>query len=178
MPSVSDEVLFSEAAVEQLQAWAEAAAPHETGGILLGMLGDGRRWVTAVREIPSAHPKRDRYQVPANVTNGIVLEARLLDPRVGYLGDWHSHPADSGASGIDLATYLRLLRHALSRAETTPLLVVVRRDADGWQLDLTTAVAWPFRPRSLSMSLVGQPSPPVRAGDVADNPGGRPPARR
>jgi proteasome lid subunit RPN8/RPN11 len=168
MPSLSDDVLISESAVEQLQAAAQAAAPHETGGILLGVMGDDRRWVTAVREIPSAHPERGRYQLPANVTNGIVLEARALDPRIGYLGDWHSHPADSGASGIDLATYLWLLRHALSRSETTPLLVVVRRDAQEWQLDVTTAVAWRFRPRALAWSLIGDPSPPTRADDAAE----------
>jgi len=160
MSALSEEVLFSAAAIEQLQVWAQAAAPHETGGILLGVLADGRRWVAAVREIPSAHPERDRYQVPAGVTNGLVLEARRLDPRLGYLGDWHSHPADSGASGVDLATYLRLLRHALSRGETTPLLVVARRAVDGWQLDLTTAVPWPFRPRALAMTPTGQLSPP------------------
>jgi hypothetical protein len=182
MPSVSDGVLFSETAVEQLEAWAEASAPHETGGILLGMLADGRRWVTAVREIPSSLPERDRYQVPADVTNGLVLEARRHDARIGYLGDWHSHPADSGASGIDLATYLRLLRHALVRSETTPLLVVVRREEAGWHLDVTTAVPWPFRPRALAMTIAGQPSPPTGAGLARDGKarsrGPRPAARR
>jgi hypothetical protein len=175
VPGLSDEVLFSETAVEQLQAWAEAAAPHETGGILLGMLTEGRRWVTDVREIPSARPERDRYQVPASVTNGLVLNARQADRRLGYLGDWHSHAADSAASGIDLTTYLRLLRHAFARAETTPLLVVVRREDGGWHLDLTTAVPWPFRPRTLEMTLAGNPSPPGSTTPGSTPPGSTPP---
>jgi proteasome lid subunit RPN8/RPN11 len=161
MPGVSDDVLMSESVLDELTKWSAAAAPNETGGILLGMLSDGRRWITTAREITSTRPRSNRYEIPARVTKRLVLEAREADSRLGYLGDWHSHPADSGPSGIDLGTYLRLLGHAIRRNETTPLLVVVRHEPEGWTLDLTTSVAWPFRPRPLDLTMTGQPSPPV-----------------
>jgi hypothetical protein len=172
MPDLTEDVLVSEGVLEQLTAWAEAAAPHETGGILLGMLAGDRRWITGARQIAPSNAKRNRYRLPAGVTNGLVLEARRADPRVGYLGDWHSHPADSGASGIDLGTFRRLLYLALTHAETAPVLAVVRREASGWQLDMTTAAPWPFRPQPIAVTFAGQPSPadPTDASEARGDP--------
>src|SRR5438309_6929742 len=96
-----DGVLLAELAADKLVERSGSAAPFETGGILLGILGDGKPWIVRAIEIPSGAPAPQAYELPAGVTQCAVREARIEDPRLGYLGDWHSHPADSAASGID-----------------------------------------------------------------------------
>ena len=83
---MSRDVLLAETVAEQLFAWSRDAAPYETGGILLGVLGDDRPWVMSA-QVPSAAPQRYAYELPTGATQPIVLLARGTDARVGYLGD-------------------------------------------------------------------------------------------
>ena len=162
---MTSEVLFAEAVADQLIAWSRAAAPNETGGILLGILGDDRPWVLCAAEVPSAAPRRYAYELPAGVTRPIVLQARDSDPRVGYLGDWHSHPADSRASLTDLATYRRVLRFAFARSEQAPLLVVVRLSPAGWVPDVMATRSWRRSPMPVTVTLTGAAPPPSLVGE-------------
>jgi hypothetical protein len=151
------DVLLAETVAEQLAAWSNAAAPYETGGILLGVLGDDRPWVMSAAQVPSAAPRRSAYELPAGVTRPIVLHARETDPRVGYLGDWHSHPADSKASLTDLATYKRAVRFARLRSEQAPLLVVVRHGPEGWVPDVMATRSWWRAATPVAFMLTGPP---------------------
>ncbi len=154
---MSRDVLLAETVAEQLIAWSRDAAPYETGGILLGILGDDRPWVMSAAQVPSAAPQRYAYELPTGATQPIVLLAREADPRIGYLGDWHSHPADSKASLTDLATYKRALRFARLRSEQAPLLVVVRLGPDGWVLDVMATRSWRRPPKPVAFTLTGPP---------------------
>lgn len=113
---------------------AAASHPLETGGILVGVHAGGRPWVTTAIEIRSEERGVGHYRLPGRTTRSAVLEAQRTDPRVGYLGDWHSHPRDTGPSAIDMAS---LAMMSMARIATpNPLLIVVRRRDSLYALDI------------------------------------------
>jgi integrative and conjugative element protein (TIGR02256 family) len=116
---------------------AERSHPIETGGILLGVQIGGRPCVTRVVEIASDDRSETHYRLPGGQTKKHVRDARKQDRRVGYLGEWHSHPADRGPSSGDRAT-MRGLSYFLSLP--LPLLIVVRRGPVGGYLDVRQAI--------------------------------------
>lgn len=123
-------VLLAESASTALRRLAKRSHPKETGGILLGVRNGDRPWVTRAIEIPSIDRGRNHYRLPAGATTPAVAHAREKDPRLGYLGEWHSHPSDVGPSPTDRATMRRL---ALRHPRTGLLLIVVRRrESDSW----------------------------------------------
>lgn len=133
-------VLVAESVSAALRLMAKRAHPQETGGILLGVRNGDRPWVTHAVEIPSLDRGRTHYRLPAGATTPAVARARETEPRLGYLGDWHSHPSDVGPSPTDRATMRRL---ALHHPRTGLLLIVVRRGVDGPWLDLRE-LTFPF----------------------------------
>ena len=134
------QVLVAESASTALRRMAKRAHPKETGGILLGVRNGDRPWVTLAVEIPSPDRGRSHYRMPAGATTPAVVRAREDEPRLGYLGEWHSHPSDVGPSPTDRATMRRL---ALRHPRTGLLLIVVRRGIDGPWLDLRE-LTFPF----------------------------------
>lgn len=133
---MSARALLFEEVQSQVVAWSEAAYPIETGGVLLGLLGDGDPWIVMAAQVPSAAPARFSYRLPAGSTHLAVEQARGIDRRVGYLGDWHSHPLDVRASSTDLGTYLKVVRRAFLAREQAPLMMVMRLSDAGWETDL------------------------------------------
>jgi integrative and conjugative element protein (TIGR02256 family) len=105
-------------------AAAAAAYPQETGGLLLGWWDDGRVVVRHAVEVPDPDAttnswSRDEPRAQA------ALDAALAEqdhPWLGYVGDWHSHPAPCGASWQDVASIKRA-----SRQYNQPLVVLVHR---------------------------------------------------
>jgi proteasome lid subunit RPN8/RPN11 len=159
---MSPRALLFEEVQRQLVAWSEAAYPFETGGVLLGILGDGYPWIVMAAQVPSAAPARFSYQLPAGATHAAVEKAREMDRRVGYLGDWHSHPLDARASPTDLGTYLNVVRRALFAREQAPLMMVMRLSEAGWEIDLLgrNGILRPTRPMSF---LITGPPPEAEA---------------
>lgn len=146
-----ERILLSESAALTMKAQARIAHPYETGGILLGVLSGKTPWITTTVEIPTMQRGRTHYRLPAGATHPAVREARRQDTRVGYLGDWHSHPSDTGPSPVDIATvFATAIRGRLRRG---PLLVVARRNGNGYHLDVRQATL----PRldRMSVSLAG-----------------------
>lgn len=126
-------ILITEQAVETLNEAAARSHPYETGGVLVGVYAEGKPWITGAIEIPSNDRGRNHYRLPRGSTQPSVRAARAEDNRVGYLGDWHSHPADSGPSATDffslrIISYRRPLR-------PRPTMIVVRRRTDHYVLD-------------------------------------------
>lgn len=119
---------IAEEARESLVRASALNHPLETGGILTGVLVNGRPWITHVKEIPSEAAGHRTYVLPAGETSRAVDVIRGSDYRVGYLGDWHSHPANVGASPLDIRT---LKQSSNSGDVRAPLLVVVRRKSAG-----------------------------------------------
>ena len=149
-----------------MTAAAVRAHPHETGGILVGVYLDGQPWVTTAIEIETLDRGRHHYKIPAGATQPAVHIARKADRRLGYLGDWHSHPHDVGPSPTDLASLALIsMRHPRTPNAT---LVVVRNTTRGYILDGRRIVA--VAPRTCQLRLTGDlpPDPPTASGGLAD----------
>lgn len=149
-------LLLAESAYDQMKAAATASHPNETGGILLGIYCNGTPWVTACVELPPTNPARARYRIPGGATQPTVQEAREHDERLGYLGDWHSHPANIGPSGTDMASLAYIsVRHPL---QPNPTSIVLRRVAERYEIDARRITH--VHPRTCAVELTGDlPSP-------------------
>lgn len=104
---------------------ARKAHPHETGGVLLGVRAGRDPWVVSAAHVPSADPSPSRYSLPKGATIPLVDAARERDKRIGYLGEWHSHPDGGGPSSDDRAT-MRALAWFLPFPQ--PILLIVGRE--------------------------------------------------
>ena len=157
MPSRPTPVLaLSESARNTMVAAARRAHPNETGGILVGVdLDDGNPWVTVAIEIESDDRGRRHDRLPGGSTQPAVRAARLADGRVGYLGDWHTHPNNSGPSPTDLAT---LARHSfIHPTRPNPTMVVIRNTSGGRLIDARRMVS--VTVRSCEIRLMGNLPP-------------------
>lgn len=122
-------VMVTEPARRAMVAAAAESHPRETGGVLLGILYDtGAPCVTDAIEFRPQEPSTHRYQVPEGLTTATVDAARTRDERVGYLGEWHSHPTDQPASPIDGSTMANL---AANPDTGEPALFVLRPTSHG-----------------------------------------------
>lgn len=152
---------ITEAARRTLIEAAQQSAPNESGGILIGVLRDGDAWIVMAVEVEDPSRGRSRFVIPEGVTPAVVEITRQIDIRFGYVGDWHSHPADLPASPTDKDTLAKSARRR--RADTQPLvLIVVRASRDGWSVEaLCDAGAGP---EAIELRLTGA-LPPLEPGD-------------
>ena len=130
-------VWVSEQARADLLTAAAAGHPNETGGVLVGVLGHlhgGRRrpWVTHAVQVASRRSGRTHYELPARARERVVTKLRRHDPRLGYLGDWHSHPINVDPSGTDANSIESI---SLTGDCQRPLLFVVRRMNGTYRVD-------------------------------------------
>lgn len=106
--------------------------PHETGGMLVGKF-DGNCAVITSATGPG--PKAER--TPTEFRRDGEYSQWVLDETVAksdgaqdYIGEWHSHPMNSGPSGKDFAS-LRWIAQNPNYAITQPVLGICRRHKDG-----------------------------------------------
>jgi hypothetical protein len=128
-------VWIAEEAAATITGAAAAAHPNETGGVLVGVHTHGSRpWVTHAAELRSPDATGTFYEVPVGARRKAVTRLRRRDPRLGYLGEWHVHPADVAPSPIDTETITRLAADP-DAGYDRPLLLVARRTPTGYVLD-------------------------------------------
>jgi integrative and conjugative element protein (TIGR02256 family) len=109
---------------QELHDVAASAYPHETGGLLLGWWEGHVPVVAAWVEVPDSAARRDRWSRNERAAAAALSAARRsYPPHIGYVGDWHSHPADVGPSQADL----RAIRRVSRQYEDAVALAVVRR---------------------------------------------------
>lgn len=127
---------LTETARLELEAAAGDAHPKETGGILVGVHTAGTRpWIVHAIEIPSKESGGAHYIVPAGRRRKEVERVRKqYDRRLGYLGEWHSHPIDVEPSPTDRDS-IRTIAADPSSGCTRPVLLVARRVGDEYHLD-------------------------------------------
>lgn len=123
---------LSDGAAETIKAAAREHHPNEVGGVLLGVSITGRPWITQVTVVPSEQGSPTYYELPAGARHQAVDRARESDGRLGYVGDWHSHPADIGPSGTDRKTMRELVTHGDC---SEPVLLLARRRTELYELD-------------------------------------------
>ncbi len=152
---------ISEAARAALIEAAERSAPYETGGVLVGVLRDGDAWIVMAVEVEDPARGRSRFVIPEGVTPAVVEIARQIDIRFGYVGDWHSHPADLPASPTDRSTLAKSARR--HRTDIQPvMLIVVRAAPDGWSVEALCDAG--TGPDEIELRLTGA-LPPGEPGD-------------
>lgn len=142
-------LLITEQVVTDLEEMAEAASPCETGGILVGVKARRTIWVVGAIELYGDRTP-EQYRVPPGVTHAAVDDARkTIDPRVGYVGEWHTHTSDEGPSSMDRDS-MRGLSYFVSWPGAGGLcLVLVRRTEAGWVVDAHRARFPSLRPAAL-----------------------------
>lgn len=150
----SSQLLLTETVEAQLVDAARNAHPDETGGVLLGVKVGRDFWTTEAIEVTTGTRGPASFWLPAGVTSSIVKAARANDARLGYVGEWHVHPADVGPSPKDATTMRRLSFLTRRRAI---LLLVVRVGMD-YQLRATSWSLSGFR--ELTIVRTG-PLPPA-----------------
>lgn len=113
---------LTDAARRQMIDAADAAYPNETGGPLFGVQDGDHGVITHAPEVPASHPAPHRYDLSADDINSLLAQARTSDPRIGYLGTWHSHPREGAPSSTDLRTFATV---ADDPATGKPVFIVV-----------------------------------------------------
>lgn len=114
-------------------AAATGSHPDETGGILLGWRTDTAVVVADAIEVPdvAASPHRyRRHHAVAQTKLAAALATGPCDGIVGYIGEWHVHPADQGPSWQD-----RREIAVVSRLTSGPVTLIVIAGMPGaWRL--------------------------------------------
>lgn len=154
--------------LEAMVREANAHAPNETGGVLLGfwatetgapLLGADAVVTAVVGPGPLAHHSRYAFSPDHDFHEREI--ARLYENsgrRWQYLGDWHSHPDGTPTlSAKDLATMGRIAGEPTARAPLPVMLVLVGGSPwrpYAWAGSLQTAgrPRW-WRPRVATASL-------------------------
>jgi proteasome lid subunit RPN8/RPN11 len=127
-------VWLTESARDMITAAAATAHPNETGGVLLGVLTRDRPWITTAAEIPHAGATGTYYELRGGAAPAMVDAMTPVDPRLGYLGEWHSHPADVGPSSLDAQSMRDIAADTTAGCEH-PVLIIARRRGCGYELD-------------------------------------------
>lgn len=125
---------LTESARDAIITAANASHPDETGGVLLGVLTRGRPWITTATEVPHAGATGTYFELKSGAAPATADAITLLDPRLGYLGEWHSHPADIGPSPLD-AQSMRKVAADRAAGCKHPVLMIARRRGSGYELD-------------------------------------------
>lgn len=113
---------------------AQESSPMEIGGILVGVERDGEPWITKAAIFAAAARDLSSFVIPEGLTPAVVDELSREDERLGYLGDWHSHPMNVGASNTDRNT-LRRVGKRPERDQRPAVLLVIRATGSGWIID-------------------------------------------
>lgn len=115
---------LAEEAATAIRDLAAAAHPRETGGLLLGWWNEKVPVVRDAIEVldPRAgHTRWTRHEAAARAA--LLAAVRAADGSgIGYVGEWHSHPADVGPSSRDIRELQRI-----SRQYPLPLVLAVAR---------------------------------------------------
>lgn len=120
------EVMVDEVALANGCDLSLRALPRETGGILVGWRDGGSVVVRAFLLVDDAQARSATYE-RRHATAQVVLErymAKSSDDRVGYVGEWHSHPMPQPPSPQDLKS----IRAAARLAHAQIALVVFAVD--------------------------------------------------
>lgn len=114
---------LQEDAVAIIHESATRTSPKETGGILLGWWDGHSIVISSAAEVVDRAATGNswtRRQNEAQSTLDSII-SNTENRNLGYVGDWHSHPAPVGASSMDLKSLIRA-----SAQYQNPLALIVR----------------------------------------------------
>jgi integrative and conjugative element protein (TIGR02256 family) len=95
-------ILIARAALDTVLTAGEESLPLETGGILLGFRAPGVIVISRALVVPDPRSSRHSYLLHGRRAQVLMAGARTDAPAVvGYVGEWHTHPADVPPSRTD-----------------------------------------------------------------------------
>jgi proteasome lid subunit RPN8/RPN11 len=101
---VKPEILIERRAWDAIVEVAGVEPMREIGGLLLGWRHNRGVYVRNSVAVPDARARhtvyRRRYEPAAEVLEAALADLPTDSP-VGYVGEWHSHPAATGPSWVD-----------------------------------------------------------------------------
>ncbi len=120
---------LSRDAHETIASSTAKALPNETGGILLGYRVGSDFTVTAALVVEGKRTSTSfvRDDVEANRLLAEFLEERAPTDPVGYIGEWHSHPAAVGPSSQDISSI-----RGIAKQHADPLILLVYSVGTPW----------------------------------------------
>jgi integrative and conjugative element protein (TIGR02256 family) len=143
-------VRLERGAFDAASAAASATLPNETGGILLGWREPDAIVVVRLIEVVDAcasHTTYTRNHAHAEASlQRALADAEPGDP-MGYVGEWHAHPAPLGPGRQDrreLRAIARLSQHPVA-------LVVLSHDASIASWSPAALTAWWSRVRTANV---------------------------
>jgi len=135
-------VLLLEASpLKVVQRVSSTAFPNEGGGILIGYRTLREVVVTHALEVPDHRADGRRYlrrRAPAQRVLDDLMSREPSSSLLGWVGEFHSHPADQPASQTDL---LALRRDAVADGRPVALLIAARSGA-AWRFFGYVATRW------------------------------------
>lgn len=144
--AVDDKIRIGDRTLTVASKHAVNASPNELGGIVLGWW-EGEHTVVGheLVPVPDEHAGRAHYERRWARAQQILDDylRRCDDPRLGYMGEWHSHPVPQPPSSIDRAE----LRAVTRQFHRPVALVVISLTSEGDVIPhgLICRPRWPLR---------------------------------
>jgi len=130
-------IWISEFALERMRQLAQLHFPLETGGMLIGYVGDNGEPVVNNVIGPGPKARHGRFKfVPDGWYQQEVLEKIFLktEGRETYLGDWHTHPKGGNCpSYIDKIT-LAKIAHEPASGTKHPIMAILGDGTPIWKI--------------------------------------------
>lgn len=92
--------------MDVILAAGTAALPRETGGILAGFRTGDQVVVTRAAVVADASSSRREYRLLKRLAAEELARLKAVaTPVVGFVGDWHTHPANVPPSSTDITSF-------------------------------------------------------------------------
>lgn len=134
------DLLLPAGVLKELHTHGWNSYPTETGGVLLG-LSDWSKRVAVVTDVvgpgPDATHGATRFE-PDHEWQAAEVAARWhQDPRLEYLGDWHTHPDGSATPSKLDKTALETIAAAPDAQQPRPLMLILALKESGTAVSST-----------------------------------------
>lgn len=116
---------------DEIMSWLKneglRSLPFETGGILAGFRSENQVVITRASVVQDPRSGSTTYKLTASSATNALAKLKADAPEVvGYVGDWHTHPADAPPSHLDRASMTKVAR---SSSDIIALLVLTYSDS-------------------------------------------------
>lgn len=125
----SPDICATGEALEGGRKIAQGRLPHETGGIVLGWRDTGCIHIERLIEVRDPNAQRVTYErdhAAAQAALKAALAEEPADTFLGYVGEWHTHPARQSPSRQD-----RKELRAIGRMTAQPVALIVLATSGG-----------------------------------------------
>ncbi|WP_287880652.1 ThiF family adenylyltransferase [Aquitalea sp.] len=127
-------LVIDEAILAKMRQWRQEQLPNETGGILVGYHDFNHNHLFVVDALPAppdskaTHTSFERGNV--GLKEKLTTYYHCSQGQVSYLGEWHTHPADSAPSSQDQETLVGLSKTLAPDGVPSVMIIVGAEEGD------------------------------------------------